>query len=69
MSKITLSTEEWVELYSELSSYVENKCYPDRITHNKNGERIEETQDGFCDIVNEVETILEDFFIKEEANE
>ena len=64
--KITIPTEKWVELYSELSAYVENKCFPNRNSHDEKGERIEETQDDFCEIVDEVETILENFFIKEE---
>ena len=34
---IILPSEIWVELYSELSAYIENKCYPDRITHDQNG--------------------------------
>lgn len=62
--KITIPTETWIELYSELSSYVENKCYPNRDSHNERGERIEETEDDFCEIVNDLENILKTFFIK-----
>ena len=64
--KITIPTEVWIELYSELSSYVENKCFPDRKTHNEEGERLDENQDDFCEIVDEVESILESYFKKEE---
>ena len=64
--KITIPSEVWVELYCELSSYVENKCFPDRKTHNEEGERLDETQDDFCEIVDEVEGILESFFTKED---
>ena len=64
--KITIPSEVWIELYSELSSYVENKCFPDRKTHNEEGERLDETQDDFCEIVDEIEGILETFFIKED---
>lgn len=64
--KITIPTEVWIELYSELSSYVENKCYPNRKTHNEEGERLDETQDDFCEIVDEVEGILESFFTRED---
>ena len=66
MSKIKLPSEVWIELYSELSSYVENRCYPNRKTHNEKGERIEETQDDFCEIVDDVESILDTFFKKGE---
>tara|TARA_E500000305_G_scaffold89347_2_gene76373 strand:+ start:407 stop:736 length:330 start_codon:yes stop_codon:yes gene_type:complete len=64
--KIEIPSELWVELYSELSSYVENKCYPNRKTHNEEGERLNETQDDFCEIVGEVEGILRSYFRKEE---
>jgi hypothetical protein len=66
MSKIKLPSEVWVKLYTEISEYVENKCYPNRKTHNEEGERIEETQDDFCEIVDDVESILETFFKKED---
>lgn len=64
--KITIPSETWVELYATISGYVENKCYPDRETHDQNGERLEETQDDLVDIVNDVEDILSGFFIKEQ---
>jgi len=64
--KITIPSEVWVELYCDLSSYVENKCYPNRKTHNEEGERLDETQDDFCEIVDEVEGILESFFTRED---
>lgn len=66
MSKIKLPSEVWIELYCELSSYVETRCYPNRKTHNEEGERIEETQDDFCEIVDDVESILDTFFEKGE---
>ena len=66
MSKIKLQSEVWIELYCELSSYVETRCYPNRKTHNEEGERIEETQDDFCEIVDDVESILDTFFEKGE---
>lgn len=64
--KITIPTEIWIELYCDLSSYVENKCYPNRKTHNEEGERLDETQNDFCEIVDEVESILGSYFRKEE---
>ena len=64
--KITIPSEVWIELYSELSSYVENKCFPNRKTHNKEGERLDESQDDYCEIVDEVEGILESFFTRED---
>ena len=66
MSKIKLPSEVWIELYCELSSYVETRCYPNRKTNNEEGERIEETQDDFCEIVDDVESILDTFFEKGE---
>ena len=66
MSKIKLPSEVWIELYCELSSYVETRCYPNRKTHNEEGERIEETQDDFCEIVDDVESIFDTFFEKGE---
>ena len=65
-NKITIPSETWVELYAELSAYVEAICYPDRETHDKNGSRLEETEDDFLDIVGEVEDILSGFFNKEQ---
>jgi|TARA_Y100000033_G_C2725279_1_gene100497 hypothetical protein len=65
-NKITIPSETWVELYATISGYVESKCYPDRDTHDQNGERLEETQDDLVDIVNDVEEILSGFFIKEQ---
>ena len=64
--KITIPSEIWIELYSELSSYVENKCFPNRKTHNEEGERLDETQDDFCEIVDEIEGILESYFKRED---
>ena len=64
--KITIPSEVWIELYSELSSYVENKCFPNRKTHNEEGERLDETQDDFCEIVDEIEGILESYFKRED---
>ena len=66
MNKIEIPPETWVELYSELSTYVEGKCFPDRKTHNDQGERLEETEDDFLAIVDEVEELMSEFFIKGE---
>ena len=66
MSKIQIPSETWVELYAELSSYVESKCFPHRKTHNEQGERLEETEDDFLEIVDKVEEIMSEFFIKGE---
>ena len=64
MSKIEIPSETWVELYAELSSYVESKCFPHRKTHNDQGERLEETEDDFLEIVDDVENLMSEFFIK-----
>ena len=66
MSKIEIPSETWVELYAELSSYVESKCFPHRKTHNDQGERLEETEDDFLEIVDKVEELMSEFFIKGE---
>tara|TARA_B100001094_G_C18078301_1_gene743805 strand:- start:249 stop:464 length:216 start_codon:yes stop_codon:yes gene_type:complete len=69
-NKITIPTEQWVELYSELSNYILEYSSLDNImTVDSLGNevRTEEKEDEFCSIVDEVEDILEDFFIKEQA--
>ncbi|MAS47877.1 MAG: hypothetical protein CL557_10730 [Alphaproteobacteria bacterium] len=53
-----IKNEEWLELYSELASYVENKLFPDRKTHDDDGNRIDETSNDFCEICNDIEEIL-----------
>jgi|TARA_R110000868_G_scaffold23252_1_gene94077 hypothetical protein len=57
-NKIIIPTEKWVELYADLSCYVESKCYPNRTTHNQDGERLQETEDDFHEIVDDVENIM-----------
>jgi hypothetical protein len=64
MSKIKIPSETWVDLYCELSTYVESKCFPHRKTHNDQGERLEETEDDFLEIVDDVENLMSEFFIK-----
>tara|TARA_R100000655_G_scaffold58948_1_gene97406 strand:+ start:2746 stop:2967 length:222 start_codon:yes stop_codon:yes gene_type:complete len=64
MSKIEISSETWVDLYCELSTYVESKCFPHRKTHNDQGERLVETEDDFLEIVDDVENLMSEFFIK-----
>ncbi len=59
---IKLPQETYVELYSELASYVESKVFPNRKTHDNDGNRLDETSDDFCDICSEVEEILCQFF-------
>ena len=66
MSKIEIPSETCVGLYCELSTYVERKCFPHRKTHNDQGERLEETEDDFLEIVDKVEEIMSEFFIKGE---
>ena len=67
MAKPKINAETWVEMYAELSAYVENKCFPNRITHDSNGSRTEESEDDFLDIVDNVETIMR-MFLKKEQN-
>ena len=65
MSKIKIPTEIWVELYSNLAGYVEEYSALDPI-YDDDGQRTPESDDKFCGIVDDVESILEEFFIKEE---
>ena len=61
MIKIQIPSETWVGLYCELSTYVERKCFPHRKTHNEQGERLEETEDDFLEIVDNIEEIMSEF--------
>ena len=62
--KIKIPTETWVELYGTLSEYVEECSALDPI-YDDNGQRTPESDDKFCDIVDNIEIILSNFFIKE----
>tara|TARA_Y100000114_G_scaffold61228_1_gene56189 strand:- start:379 stop:594 length:216 start_codon:yes stop_codon:yes gene_type:complete len=68
MTKIKIPTPMWVELYSELSTYVENKSSIDN-RFDDNGNRLEEFQGEFETITDDVEEIMSKFFIKGEINE
>ena len=61
---IEIPSEKYVELYSELATLVERKAFPDRKTHDDEGNRLDSTSDDFCEICDEVENILGDFFKK-----
>ena len=63
MNKIKIPTEKWVELYSDLSDLIENYSAIDPV-YDDNGQRTPESDDKFCDIVDNVESILSKFFIK-----
>ena len=65
MNKIKIPTEKWVELYSDLSDLIENYSAIDPV-YDDNGQRTPESDDKFCDIVDNVESILSKFFIKGE---
>jgi len=62
---IKIPTTTWIELYSELSQYVEARAFPNRTTHNDDGSRRAYTEDDFVQIVNEVEEIMSQFFERE----
>ena len=65
MSKeIIIPAEKWVELYSELSEYILEYASLDPI-YDDEGNRTEEKQDEFIDIVNSVESIMESVLTKE----
>jgi len=69
-NKVVIPAETWVELYAVLSNHILEYSSLDNIwivDENGNEVRTEDKQNEFCEIVDEVETILEAFFIKEEA--
>ena len=68
MSKVKLSTPMWVELYSTLANYVEEYGSIDN-RFDDDGNRKEEYKDEFCMIVDNVESIMEKFFVKADINE
>tara|TARA_R100001015_G_C4513951_1_gene84828 strand:- start:146 stop:343 length:198 start_codon:yes stop_codon:yes gene_type:complete len=63
MALIKIPTTTWVELYSELSAYVEEKSALDN-HFDDNGNRKEEYQGEFESIVDDVEEIMSKIFIK-----
>ncbi len=66
-----ISNENWVYLYSELSSWIHEYSSLDPIwiiDEDGNEVRTEEKQDEFIDIVNQVEAIMETLLIKESSN-
>lgn len=63
MKKIKLPTPIWVQLYGDISSYVEEYGSIDN-RFDDNGNRLEEYQDEFCTITDNVESILGQFFEK-----
>ena len=66
--KTKIKTEDWVFLYSELSGYIEGRlCSFDNTTHDVWGNRLPETENQFCEIVTDVEEIMEKVFEKEES--
>ena len=68
MNKVKLSTPMWVELYSTLANYVEEYGSIDN-RFDDDGNRLEEYEDEFCMIVDDVEEILGNFFVKADINE
>ena len=68
MDLIKIPTTTWVELYSELSAYVEEYGSIDN-RFDDDGNRKEEYEDEFCMIVDNVESIMEKFFVKADINE
>tara|TARA_Y100000739_G_scaffold226890_1_gene235297 strand:- start:980 stop:1198 length:219 start_codon:yes stop_codon:yes gene_type:complete len=67
--KIAIPAETWVELYSELAGWHVQESALDNPTKTDefgNESLTEEAQEKFVDAVDEVESILESFFEKEE---
>tara|TARA_R110002012_G_scaffold186719_1_gene353428 strand:- start:64 stop:339 length:276 start_codon:yes stop_codon:yes gene_type:complete len=72
VNKIKLSAGTWISLYSELSDYVLTYSSLDPVTEiNDCGDEYytPEKQIEFCDISDEVEAILENHFVKYDAEE
>ena len=72
MSKITIPTEVWVELYAEFANWHVEESAKFVVcgivwTKNENGDEVytEEAQEKFNDAVDDVEKIMSHFFIKE----
>tara|TARA_R100000664_G_scaffold24461_1_gene34260 strand:- start:147 stop:407 length:261 start_codon:yes stop_codon:yes gene_type:complete len=65
--KHILPDEDYVFLYSELAAYVEKRLIGDstRKTHDKDGNRLPEFDQQFCQICDDVEEILENVLNKE----
>ena len=68
MEKIKLSAPIWVELYATLARYVEEySSIVDNVNRfDDEGNRLEEHEDEFCSIVDNVEDIMSRFFVKED---
>jgi len=63
--KTPISPVQWVSLYCDLACHIESKLYPNRKTHNEYGDRLEETEDDFLEIVDDVEEIMSHYFTKD----
>ena len=69
MSKIKISTPDWIQLYTRLADFTLFHSSLDCITEiDENGDEryTPEKQEEFNYLVDEIETILESFFEKEE---
>lgn len=64
MPKIKIPSDVWVGLYAELSAYVEEYGSIDN-RFDDDGNRLEEYEDEFLQIVNNVEEIMSDFLTRE----
>ena len=69
MSKVLLSQDDWIFLYSELASYVEEKLVGKNMhkIRGKDGNRLPKYDEQFCDIIDDVEAIMDKVFKKEES--
>lgn len=69
MSKVLLSQDDWIYLYSELASYVEEKLVGENMhkIRGKDGLRLPKYDKQFCDIIDDVEAIMDTVFEKEES--
>ena len=69
MSKVLLSQDDWIFLYSELATYFEERLVGEDIhgIRNSQGQRFPEYDEQFCELCSDVEEIMEKVFEKEES--
>ena len=74
MSKVLLRTEDWIYLYSEIASVMQQKFFRDQIWEvhkDENGifhdVRTPKSEENFCELCDDVEEIMSKVFEKVDA--
>ena len=74
MAKVLLRTEDWIYLYSEIASVMQQKFFRDQIWEVHKDEdgifhdvRTPESEDTFCELCDDVEEIMSKVFEKVDA--